>query len=91
MIEWTAQADGDAEALFDHIAKDDFQTAANVITRVIAATNRLDQFPKIGRPGRVPGTRELILPKQPYVVIYRHDKEKVTILRLLHTAMRWPA
>lgn len=90
MIAWSHKADTDAEAIFDHIAQDDFQTTSDIITRIIAAANRLEQFPLIGRPGRAPGTRELILPRLPYKVIYRHNNTGVTILRILHTARLWP-
>lgn len=91
MIEWTDLADADAGAIFDHVILDDSRTAEEIIKRVIAATNRLAQFPDIGRPGREPGTRELILPRLPYIIIYRLSGKTITILRVLHTSRLWPS
>jgi toxin ParE1/3/4 len=43
-----------------------------------------------GRPGRWPGTRELIIPGTPYIVPYRVKGPVVEILRVFHGARRWP-
>jgi len=45
-------------------------------------------MPAIGRPGRVPGTRELILP--PYILIYTVLANRVWVVRILHGAQDWP-
>jgi len=50
----------------------------------------LADHPGIGRPGRVDGTRELVIPGLPYVIAYLHRGDTVTVLRVLHGAMRWP-
>ncbi|MGZ8341172.1 MAG: type II toxin-antitoxin system RelE/ParE family toxin [Telluria sp.] len=52
-------------------------------------TNKLADFPDIGRPGRVMGTRELIIHPN-YVIPYRVRGEFVDILRVQHVARRWP-
>jgi addiction module RelE/StbE family toxin len=51
---------------------------------------RLAEFPEMGRPGRIEGTRELIVTRAPYVVAYSFTREAVTILRILHGAQLWP-
>jgi toxin ParE1/3/4 len=53
-------------------------------------TNLLSNFPNVGRPGRRPGTRELVIGGTPYVAVYRVRKSNVEILRLLHGAQKWP-
>ena len=50
----------------------------------------LPENPQIGRPGRVPGTRELIIPKTPFIVPYRLQGNAIQILRIYHGARRWP-
>jgi len=50
----------------------------------------LPENPQIGRPGRVPGTREMIIPKTPYIVPYRLQGNAIQILRIYHGARRWP-
>jgi len=49
-------------------------------------------MPRMGRIGRIAGTRELVLSGTPYVVIYdlRNMDEQIYILRVLHGARRWP-
>ena len=50
----------------------------------------LPENPQIGRPGRVPGTRELIIPKTPFIVPYRLQGNAIQILRIYHGARRGP-
>jgi plasmid stabilization system protein ParE len=47
-------------------------------------------MPHRGRAGRLFGTRELIHPELPYIVVYRVARESVEVLRVLHTSIRWP-
>jgi toxin ParE1/3/4 len=46
--------------------------------------------PQLGNPGRVPGTRELVIPKTPYIVPYRIRRMKIEIARVYHSSRRWP-
>lgn len=54
------------------------------------AVEQLANFPEMGRPGRVYGTRELVIQSTPYIVAYRLKGSIVDILALLHGARRWP-
>lgn len=78
----------DAEA--EYIARDDAAAAARVVTKIRLAVENLEQFPAIGRPGRVMGTRELVVPGTPYIVPYRVRSNSVEILRVFHAARRSP-
>jgi toxin ParE1/3/4 len=55
-----------------------------------AAAARLGEYPESGRPGRVRGTRELVVTGTPYVIVYRLETSAAIILRALHGAQRWP-
>lgn len=57
---------------------------------IAQAVLRLVEFPESGRPGRVPGTRELVIPRTPYVVAYALTGDRIRILRVLHGAQMWP-
>lgn len=89
-IEWSQRSLADLRSILDAISQDDPPTAAAVGERILAAVERLAEFPGIGRPGRRSGTRELVLPHLPYVVVYNVINETAFILRLLHTSMNWP-
>lgn len=75
---------------FDYIAQDDPQAASRVVAKVEAAVALLAEQPALGRTGRVPGTRELVIPETPYVVPYRVRGQRVEILRVFHARRRWP-
>jgi plasmid stabilization system protein ParE len=78
----------DEEAIF--IAADDPAAARLVVERVLAAVAMLPEQPAMGRPGRVPGTRELVVLRTRYVVPYRVRGETIEILRVFHTSRRPP-
>lgn len=50
----------------------------------------LARFPDMGRTGRRPQTRELVIPKLPYRIVYRVRGDTVQILRIYHTKRKWP-
>lgn len=47
-------------------------------------------FPGMGRPGRVAGTRELVVPGTPVILAYRAHAGRVEVLRILHAKQQWP-
>ena len=90
-ISWSTDAVADLRSLYDFIAKDDPEAAKRMVLRVVAAVEQLlPEHPSIGRPGRVPGTRELPIAGTPYVVPYRVKEGVLQILRVYHGARRWP-
>lgn len=91
LIEWSILARADLKEAVAYIQRDDHATAQIVAQKIINATQKLVDFPGLGRPGRVEGTRELIVSNLPYVLPYVVEKERVVILRVLHSAMDWPS
>ncbi|MFP5257454.1 MAG: type II toxin-antitoxin system RelE/ParE family toxin [Acidobacteriota bacterium] len=91
-IEWTERAADDLDRLVEYIEQDDRPAAGQVGREILAAVSRLESFPGMGRPGRVQGTRELVLVPRalPYVVVYEVSGESIFILRVLHSAQEWP-
>jgi toxin ParE1/3/4 len=89
-VRWlrTALRNLDEEASF--IAADDATAARLVVRRVLTAVAPLAEHPGMGRPGRVPGTRELLVPRTRYIVPYRVHGETVEVLRVFHTSRRPP-
>ena len=89
-VEWYPWARADLAELVEYIATDDPAAAYRVHDDIRKQTDLLAIYPEIGRPGRVRGTRELVVAGTPYVAAYRLAGGVVTILRLLHGARQWP-
>ena len=90
-VRWLRQALRNLDEEATYIAADDPAAARLVVARVLDAVAMLAQQPGLGRPGRVPGTRELAVLKTRYVVPYRVRGDTVEILRVFHTSRRLPA
>jgi plasmid stabilization system protein ParE len=73
-----------------YIAADDPAAARLVVARALEAVTQLADQPGLGRPGRVSGTRELVVARTRYVVPYRVKRDAVEILRVFHTSRRLP-
>jgi toxin ParE1/3/4 len=78
-------AERDLDSIIDYIALDNPGAAEKVYRAIIAAAERLTDFPEIGRPGRVPDTRELSVPSLPYLLVYEVGADVVAILAVFHT------
>lgn len=90
IIKWLDDAINDLQALRQYIAQDKPSAASRVAKRILSTVNLLREQPGMGRPGRVTGTRELIVPGFPYLIPYRVKKNTIEILRVLHAAVQWP-
>lgn len=82
-IGFTELAIRDLQNIRDYIRRENPSAASRVAIQIIAACDRLEYLPERGRPGIVPGTRELVS-CWPYTIIYRIFKQKVEILRIWH-------
>jgi toxin ParE1/3/4 len=90
-VRWLRNALRNLDDEATYLAADDPAAARLIMERVLEALAMLNQQPGLGRPGRVPGTRELVVPNTRYVVPYRVRGEVVEILRVFHTSRRRPS
>ncbi len=90
MIRWSPTAISDLDSIRDYIARDSLLAAREITRRIQKSVNRLINFPFSGRVGRVPGTRELVIPGTSYIAAYRVQGEEVQIASVLHGRQRWP-
>ena len=88
-VKWTRTALANLVALVEYIERDSPERAKSFALEIKKKTANLAQFPAIGRPGRVIGTRELVIHPN-YVIAYRLRGDAVEILRVQHVAQRWP-
>jgi toxin ParE1/3/4 len=84
------QARADLRNIFLHLAEDNPDAARLVLKRIRSRVSELQDNPHIGRPGRVPGTRELVVTKTPYIAPYQVAGDDLQILRVYHGSRQWP-
>jgi toxin ParE1/3/4 len=89
-IAWSEPAVQDLAALRAYIEKDRPGAARSMVLRIIEAVKQLQEYPHSGRFGRVEGTRELVIAGTHYIVPYRIRENNIEVLRVLHTARKWP-
>ena len=73
-----------------YIAETDPDAAKKAAGNLLHSAERLLDFPASGRAGRVPDTRELVVPGLPFILPYRVQYEVVVILAVMHTSRNWP-
>lgn len=88
-IEWKAPAVSDLMVIVDYISNDNPDAALALMDEIQDRVARLSAHPKRYRPGRVKGTRELVV-RSNYIVVYAENPTSVTVLRVLHAAQMWP-
>lgn len=87
---WSRDALRDLDEAHEFIAKDNPRAAKGIIERFEALLESLSIHPKLGRVGRVKGTRELVVTGTPFILPYVIDKQRIIILGVRHGARRWP-
>ena len=89
-VVWSRRAIDNLIALRDYIAEDNPRGAASVARRILDAAELLTTQPQIGRPGRIMGTRELVVSGTPYIAPYRVRRGTLELLAVFHGRQKWP-
>lgn len=87
---WSPAALDDLTSIHDFIAEDSPAAAQRVVETIYEYVEEQLSLPRTGRPGRVAGTYELVIPKLPYIVPYRLIDGQIEIARVYHTSRLWP-
>ena len=101
-VAWSSRARRDLRNLTAYIAEDSIHGAELVAERILSAAKHLAKMPGSGRPGRVPNplrrrpgrvpeSRECVVHKTPYILVYRIVSGRVRLLRVFHGARQWPS
>ena len=88
-LEWREAARADLLAIVDYISDDNPDAAQRLKDEIEAKASKLPDRPKLYRPGRIAGTREMVV-RPNYIVVYAENDRTVVILRVLHAAQQWP-
>jgi toxin ParE1/3/4 len=89
-VRWTTQAADDLEAVFDFIAKDKPSAARRIARKVRDCSRLLARYPRLGRAGNEPATREIRVDGTPLILVYRVSGEAIHLLAVYHGAQRRP-
>ncbi len=91
LLRWTTAAVEDLTRICDYTeASFGPGRARRTAIAIYRAATTLGQSPNLGRKGRVPNTRELVIQDLPFVILYRLDPDSIEIVRILHGAQQWP-
>jgi len=88
-VRWTATATQNRKDIRHYIAAENPKAAADMDRLFVRSAAKLATLPRRGRPGALPGTREL-MPHKNYRLVYEIDGDTVWMIALIHTARRWP-
>ncbi|QSB01162.1 type II toxin-antitoxin system RelE/ParE family toxin [Methylomonas sp. BW4-1] len=89
-LRYTRRAKTGLSEIYDFVAQDNRNAATRIITKIHDTLNSLLANPFMGRPGRIDGTRELIITHFPFIVVYRVQDKDIHVLAIIHTARLWP-
>ena len=87
---WSPRAIRHLTAIRVYIEKDSEASAIGIVNRILDAVDVLATQPNMGRPGRLPGTRELVISGTPYIVPYRVRHERLELLAVFDGRRQWP-
>ena len=90
-VRWLRKARLNLDSIHAYIAHDNPQAASRVIQQIVERVDDLAANPNLdtSRPGRVAGTRELVIPPS-YIIPFRIKGEVLQVIRVFHTRQRWP-
>jgi len=86
----TDAAREDLANIYNYYAQRSPASADRVVGTILAAINGLAQFPLMGRQGEVPTTRERIVTRYPYRIVYHIEGDTIEVWRIVHGARQWP-
>lgn len=91
-VKWLSKALQNLDDEAEYIAKEDPAAARLVVQRIFNAISLLADNPALGNPGRIHGTRELVVPDTRYIIPYRVRPrlDRIEILRVFHASRRLP-
>jgi addiction module RelE/StbE family toxin len=88
-IRWHEDAINDLVALREYIATDNSQAAPHIAGKILEAASLLGEYPMLGKAGRIHSTREFVISRTPFTIVYLPQADSVTILRIFHQMQQW--
>jgi len=89
-VVWSPRAIAHLAHLRSYIAHEDPDAASRTAALLLDAVERLAALPSLGRPGRVTGTRELVVPDTSYVICHKLRRDRLDVVAVFHGRQQWP-
>lgn len=87
---WSAASVKQLQEVVDYIQGESSVGTISTRRRILETVRRVGEMPHSGRIGRVEGTREVVIPRSPYIVVYQLTAQAVEVLGIWHGARQWP-
>lgn len=87
---WSAVSVRHLQEVVEYIQGESVVGAVTIRKRILETVRRIGQLPHSGRVGRIDGTREAVVPRSPYIVVYQVAEQTVEIIGIWHAARQWP-
>jgi len=89
-VVWSAASKRHLQEVVEYLQGESSGGAIKIRRRILETKRRVGQMPYGGRIGRIEGTREAVVPRTPYIIVYRVAAQRVEILGIWHGARLWP-
>jgi plasmid stabilization system protein ParE len=89
-IRLTLRASQQLLSAYDYLQNENVSAAGIQMKRIFEAIDLLEKYPLAGRKGRIAGTREMVVPRTPFIVAYAIGRNEIQVLAVLHGSRRWP-
>jgi len=89
-IIWSSAAVRQLQEAVEYIQPESTGGAITTRRRILETALRVGQIPYSGRVGHIDGTREAVVPRSPYILVYQLSSQSVEILGIWHAARQWP-
>ncbi len=89
---WSPESKRNLAAIFQYLLLENPVAAVKVLELIESKVDGLQDHPALGRPGRIAGTRELVIVGTPYIAAYRllDNPPKIEVVAIQHGARQWP-
>ncbi len=89
-LRWSETAARDLDEAYSFLRERDPAAAQAFLERVRHSLANVQRFSLLGVGGRIPGTREYIVPRTRYIIIYRVTRDVVQVIHVFHSAREFP-